>query len=202
MNFTDGKVTAAERIKSFKMPKEAGGWVAYLKEAPPKPEKKEESKDKKKNYGTQLVLHSLKDGNERVIEDVLSYYFTKDGQNIFYVASSKKKPESDGLYRLIPGRDTPVPLLHGKGNYKKFAMNKHETMRAFLTDRDDQKTDEPTFNLYGCKSGDKQAALWVSHAVSRKRHICSITTVRNTACASRSTRCTGQRSCKSFLTTI
>ncbi|MFC2155754.1 hypothetical protein ACFLRB_04610 [Acidobacteriota bacterium] len=47
MSLADGKVTTVERVKSFKMPKEAGGWLAYLKEAPPKPEKKKEDKDKK-----------------------------------------------------------------------------------------------------------------------------------------------------------
>ena len=207
MDLADGKVSIAERIKSFKMPKEAGGWLAYLKEAPPKPEKKDKEeiekeekgkevvetskelkgkkienikeekgkekkeskgkKDKKKKYGTRLILHSLKEGKEKIFEDVLLYYFSKDGENFFFIVSSKKKPESDGLYRFIPGSDTPAPLLSGKGSYKKFAMNKHETMLAFLTDRDDQKADESTFNLYGCKTGDVRAALWVSHTTTK-----------------------------------
>lgn len=187
MNLADGKVTVVERIKSFKMPKEAGGWLAYLKEAPPKPEKKKEEKDKKeekgeekkeeekekdkkdkkKKYGTELVLHSLKDGQEKVFSDVLLYYFTKDGKTFFYTVSSKKKPETDGLYKHIPGDSESLPLLTGKGSYKKFALNKKETILAFLTNRDDHESDTPTFNLYGCKVVDSRAALWVSHTTTR-----------------------------------
>jgi len=48
MALSDGSVTVVERVKSFKLPEKAGGWVAYLKEAPPKEEKKEEEKEKKK----------------------------------------------------------------------------------------------------------------------------------------------------------
>lgn len=199
MNLADGKVTITERIKSFKMPQEAGGWLAYLKEAPPKPDKKKEEKGKeekkeekgetvkkekgeekketkgkeeektkdkkkkKKKYGTQLVLRSLKDGKEKVFEDVLLYYFSKNGKHFFYIVSSKKKPESNGVYKHTPGSERTAALLSGKGSYKKFAMNKKETMLAFLTDRDDAEADEPTFNLYGCKIEASQAALWVSH---------------------------------------
>ncbi|MCK4758403.1 MAG: hypothetical protein KAT69_00060, partial [Candidatus Aminicenantes bacterium] len=47
MSLSDGSITVVERIKSFKLPEKAGGWVAYLKEAPPKEEKKEEEKEKK-----------------------------------------------------------------------------------------------------------------------------------------------------------
>ena len=52
MDLSDGKVTVVERVKSFKMPEEAGGWVAYLKEEAPKSkdkaEKAEEGEEAKK----------------------------------------------------------------------------------------------------------------------------------------------------------
>ena len=48
MDLSNGSVTVLERVKSFKQPKEAGEWVTYLKEAPPKPEKKDEDKTSKK----------------------------------------------------------------------------------------------------------------------------------------------------------
>jgi dipeptidyl aminopeptidase/acylaminoacyl peptidase len=193
MALSDGKVTVVESVKSFKLPEEAGGWVAYLKEAPPKEEKKEKEekgvkkeekekekkkikkeekkgeeeekkkKEKKKDYGTSLVLRSLRDGSETEFKDVMTYSFTENGKYFFYTVSSKEKPETDGIYLHRPGGGSSAPLLAGKGNYKGLAINKDETVMAFLTDRDDYEADEPTFNLYGCKVGDTKAALWVSH---------------------------------------
>jgi dipeptidyl aminopeptidase/acylaminoacyl peptidase len=187
MDLSNGEVTVIERIKSYQMPEEAGGWVAYLKEAPPEEEKKveekkaeekkeeekkkeekpeekrEKEKKKKEDYGTQFVIRSLADGGETQIEDVFNYRFTKNGKYLLFVISSKEKPETDGVYSLLPGDESGTPLLAGKGKYKNWAMDEEESVLAFLTDRDDQDADEPTFNLYGWKVGDAKAVLWVSH---------------------------------------
>ncbi len=183
MNLKDGKVTEIERVKSFALPEEAGGWVAYLKESPPeeeekekekkeeekaeekKPEEEEEEKEKKKkeDYGTRFVLRSLKDGQETAFDDVLMYQFTKNGKHLLYVVSSKEKPETDGVYSIEPSSDSGTPLLTGKGKYTKWALDKEETVLAFVTDKNDQEADEPKFELYGWKVGDPEAILWVSH---------------------------------------
>jgi len=176
MDLSNGKVTVVENVKSFKLPKKAGGWVAYLKESPPKVEKKEEKnkeegekeeeekKEKEKKYGTPLVLRSLKDGSETLFESALDYLFTKNGKSLIYTVSSKKEPETDGLYCKIPGSGSKLSLLSGKGKYNRLTMNKEETWMAFYTDRDDQEAEEPTFNLYGWKAGEEKAVLWVSHS--------------------------------------
>jgi dipeptidyl aminopeptidase/acylaminoacyl peptidase len=185
MDLSNGEVTEIERVKSFALPEKAGGWVAYLKEAPPEEEKKEEEKEKKKeeekaeekkeeekkekekkkkeDYGTPFVLRSLKDGNETAFEDVLKYLFTKNGKHLLYVVSSKENPETDGVYFIEPGNDSGTALLTGKGKYTKWALDKEETVLAFVSDKNDQEADEPTFELYGWKLGDPEASLWVSH---------------------------------------
>jgi len=184
MNLSNGEVIEIERVKSFAMPEEAGRWVAYLKEAPPEEEKKEENKGKegeektrekkeekekekekkkKEDYGNPFALRSLQDGSETTFEDVFRYRFTKNGKNLLYVVSSKEKPETDGVYMIQPGSDSSTPLLTGKGKYTKWAMDKEETVLAFITDKDTQEADKPTFNLYGWKLGDLEAVLWVSH---------------------------------------
>ncbi len=190
MDLSDGKVTVVERVKSFKMPEEAGGWVAYLKEEAPKPKDKaekaeegeeakkpeekaeeeeaeEEEKDKKeKKFGTELFLRALKDGSEAAFASVLEYRLTKDGLHLLYTVSSKEEPGSDGVYILEPGQNESTALLTGEGNYSKWALDKEETRLAFVTDRDDFEADEPSFNLYGCPVGDPEAQLWVSHTTT------------------------------------
>lgn len=178
MDLSTGQVEVFERVKTFKFPEEAGGWVAYLKEAPEKEEEKKEEKgeekkkeaekeeeeeEKEKKYGTPLVLRSLEEGNEKTFESVLKYRFTKDGKYLLYTVSSQENPDSDGVYSHNPGEDSSTPLLTGEGNYKKWAMDEEETRLAFLTDRDDYEAEEPTFNLYGWNVGDEKASLWVSH---------------------------------------
>ena len=175
MDLSDGKVTEIERVKSFKMPEEAGGWVAYLKEEAPKPKdeaektaegeaEEEEKKKKEKKFGTELVLRALRDGSETTFTSVMDYLVTKDGRNLLYTMSRKDEPGTDGVYLLKPGQKESTALLTGEGNYSKWALDEEETRLAFLTDRDDFDADEPTFNLYGCRIGDPEAQLWVSHA--------------------------------------
>ena len=170
------------------MPEEAGGWLAYSKEKEEKKEepkeeekveeKKEEpteetkaeeekKKEKKKDYGTPLVIHSLQNGSETELLNVMDYRFTKNGKFLFYTVSSEETPESDGLYRIVPGETAGAALLTGKGNYKRWAFDEEETVLAFLTDRDDYEADEPTFNLYGMDTDDAEATLWISHTSTK-----------------------------------
>jgi len=178
MDLSEGSVVIIERVKSFALPKESGGWVAYLMEAPvekeEKKEKKEETKEekpeaekkkekKKKTFGTPLVLRSLDKEKETVFEDVLSYRITKNGKLLLYTVSSKEKPETDGVYVFAPGGESSTPLLTGEGEYTKWAMDEEETVLAFLTDRDDREAENPAFRLYGWRVGEPEAELWVSH---------------------------------------
>lgn len=194
MNLSDGAVVLVDSVKSFKLPEEASGWVAYLKEEPKKKEKikeekveeeekksaeekkevkgeeeeKEKKDEKKKDYGTQLVLQSLSDTTNTVFESVLDHRFTKNGKYLLYIVSSKEKPETDGIYSHVPGDTTSTPLLTGKGNYKGWELDKKETRMAFFTDRDDYESKKPIFNLYGWNVGDKAAKLWVSHTSTKE----------------------------------
>ncbi|MCI0493360.1 hypothetical protein L0Z72_00005, partial [candidate division KSB1 bacterium] len=193
MNLTDGAVALIDSVKSFKLPEEASGWLAYLKEEPKKKDKKKEEKaeeeekksgeeqkevkseegekenkdEKKKDYGTQLVLQSLSDTTRIIFESALDYRFTKNGKYLLTIVSSKEKPEIDGIYSHAPGDTASTPLLTGKGNYKGWEFDKKETRMAFFTDRDDYASKKPVFNLYGWDVGDKEAKLWVSHTATK-----------------------------------
>jgi dipeptidyl aminopeptidase/acylaminoacyl peptidase len=180
IDLADGTVTVIDSVKNFKLPEEAAGWVAYLKEEPKKKkevnsekekgeeEEKEKKDEKKKDYGTQLVLQSLSDTNRTVFESVLDYRFTKNGKYLLYTVSSKEKPETDGIYSNVPGDTASTPRLTGKGNYKGWDFDKKETRMAFFTDRDDYESKKPIFNLYGWNVGDKEAKLWVSHTSTKE----------------------------------
>ncbi len=178
MNLAGGEVIEIERVRSFRVPQDAGGHIAYLheeseEEEPPSAVTEEqeegeeaeadESDNKDKDFGTTLTVHSLADGSEWNAESVLSYQFTDTGAMVLYTVSSEETPESDGVYMYSPAQDAVATVLSGEGNYERLALDKDQDRLAFVTDRDDYSADEPTFNLYGWDFGSPAAELWVSH---------------------------------------
>ena len=178
MNLAGGEVIEIERVRSFRVPQDAGGHIAYLheeseEEEPPAAVTEEqeegeeaeadESDNKDKDFGTTLTVHSLADGSEWNAESVLSYQFTDTGALVLYTVSSEETPESDGVYMYSLAQDAVATVLSGEGNYERLALDEDQDRLAFVTDRDDYSADEPTFNLYGWDFGSPTAELWVSH---------------------------------------
>lgn len=174
LSLEDGEVITVDEVKNYRLPEEAGGWIAYLKEPVEKGKEEEEKKEEKpeekkkeskveRKYGTPLILRSLSNGEETDFQDVLEYMFTKDGGKLIFTVSSQEKPETDGIYACsLPGR-TAYPVLTGKGRYVCLTLDKDNEKLAFLTDRDYQDMNNPVFNLYGWDMKSSQAELWVSH---------------------------------------
>jgi dipeptidyl aminopeptidase/acylaminoacyl peptidase len=158
MSLADGKVTTLDRVKSFEVPEDADGFIAYLKEAPPdaattpstaanNPSTNRGASRNRKEYGTDLVLRTLSDQNERTFNDVLEYSLSRDAKTLVYAVSSRKE-DSEGLYAFIPGGSSPTPLLNGKGKYTKISWDEKQTQLVFLSDRDDVSSNQPKLKLY------------------------------------------------------
>jgi dipeptidyl aminopeptidase/acylaminoacyl peptidase len=162
-----GQVTRIERVKSFQVPEDGSGFVAYLlepksgtsptvregskenppAEATPSP-KPVSAKEKKKEYGTDLVLRNMASGTERTFNDVLDYTLSKDAKTLVYTVAAKKE-ETNGAYAVVPQNDTaPVTLLSGKGKYQKLTWDEDQTELAFISDHDDQNSKQPKFKVY------------------------------------------------------
>ena len=162
MDASTGEVTRVERVKSFRVPESGAGFIAYLLE-PKKEERKPEEKrdeakpvaaaapsrkEKKKEYGSDLVLRNLADKSERTFADVTEYTISKDAKSLVYTVASKKE-ETNGAYALTTAVDgPPAQLLAGKGKYAKLTWDEKQTQLAFISDRDDQSSAQPKFKLY------------------------------------------------------
>ena len=185
LDLAGGERVEIERVKSFRMPEERGGWVAYLKEkalekkgeeagedepqkepepgeaeAKPSEEEEEEEKDEKKKKdkkdGTELVLRDLASGEELAVADVVSYAFAKDGRHLAYVTSTKEEGD-DGLHVVELERGTPHALLEGEGDYRSIVFDESSTRIAFLSNRDDYEADQPAWTLYYAEEDDEAA---------------------------------------------
>ncbi|HEY6246845.1 MAG TPA: prolyl oligopeptidase family serine peptidase [Pyrinomonadaceae bacterium] len=185
MDLANGSVTRIERVKSFQVPEEGAGFIAYLREAPLPDKSTEPAKDtaastnpettsapnakpqtgpsaKKKEYGTDLVLRDTNTGIERKFEDVLDFTFSKDAKSLVFATSSKKE-ETNGVFALTPGSDSAAAvLLTGKGKYQRLTWDEDNTQLAFISDRDDAEAKQPKFKLYHWNRKDPQAAEIVS----------------------------------------
>ncbi len=130
---------------------------------------------KKKEYGSDLVLRNMATGTERKFNDVLDYTLSKDARTLVYAVSAKKE-EDNGLYAVTtPGDGSPAVLLNGKGKYLKLTWDEDQTRLAFISDRDDAAANQPKFKVYHWDRKDHQAteAVSVSSAGFRKDFVVS-----------------------------
>jgi dipeptidyl aminopeptidase/acylaminoacyl peptidase len=197
MDLSSGQVTRIEKVKSFQVPEDGAGFIAYLLEPKPEEKKPEEKADapkqnddaeadddqqrgaraaagsaprsRKKEYGSDLVLRNLTNGSERTFADALEYTFSKDAKSLVYAVSSKKE-ETNGLFAVTPGADgAPAELLTGKGRYTKLTWDEDQKQLAFLSDRDDAASKEPKHKLYYWNRSDAKATELVSTATPNFR---------------------------------
>ena len=169
------KVTSIENVPGFRLAQDDKGWVAFIPDKTPatplaggQPPKEEPKSEKKKDHalGKDLVLMHVPTGRKLEIPDVVDYVFDKSGDTFIYTRSTKDGKE-DGVYKLelaASGISTPATaLIAGLGNYKGIAVSDKTGDVAFITDRDDYKSEQPGFTLYVTSQGEG-----VSRAIAKQ----------------------------------
>src|ERR1051325_8460979 len=183
MDLSNGTVTHVERVKTFRVPEDGGGYFAYLMEATkpepsasPNPQASPAAEaspspaapragsggGKKKEYGTELVLRNTTTGNERKFSDVLDFTISKDAKTLVFTTSSHKE-ETNGVYSIATATDgEPTTLLTGKGKYQKLTWDEENTELAFISDKEDAEAKQPKSRVYLWNLKDPQATEIVS----------------------------------------
>ena len=202
--------TRIEKVKSFQVPEDGSGFIAYLLE--PKPEEKKAPNSsgspiakegatasssapapepaaspsseagaspsqpmqtsepakppardpKKKEYGSDLVLRSTTNGNERKFSDVLDFNLSKDAKTLVFAVSAKKE-DANGVYAVTTQNDGPPQvLLSGKGKYQKLTWDEDQTQLAFISDKDDATAKQSRSKVYHWNRSGAPAAEIVS----------------------------------------
>ena len=186
MDLSSGEVETVERVRSFALPEERGGFAAWLHlepvekkekdkeeaeegeaeeepeqaEEPEEPAEEEEKKDKKKEKkrkdGTELVLRDLSSGAERRVDQVQSYAFSKDGRWLACITSSKDG-SNDTVRVLEVGGEAETVILAGEGEHKSLSFSEDGAQLSFLSNRDDYQADQPRWSLYLWREGQAEA---------------------------------------------
>ncbi|MBR9990370.1 MAG: S9 family peptidase [Gemmatimonadetes bacterium] len=189
LDLHSGTVTRSARVRSFRMPEKAGGWIAYqtgrdpaatpdsaatdstavpapgaaepqrtepgVMPEPPAgealPDTAKAAPERKREEGHPLVLRNSSTGEERRIEDVVSYSFSEDGARLLF-SRSNKAGDADGVYAMDTRTGAIATLLAGKGEYRQLTIDEAGRQVAFISNVDEfgqpDTTIAPAWKLY------------------------------------------------------
>ncbi len=154
VRLSDGQVTTLPHVRSFRLPRESGGWVAYVQSdtttADSTARPRGGANRDRRRYGSLLVLRNLGSGAEEQLADVLTYAFDDSARVLAYTVVSHDSTK-DGAYLRTLATGATTTLLAGRGNYNALAVDTTGRQLAFLSDRDQFGQDDARYTLYHAK---------------------------------------------------
>ncbi len=182
VSLADGKTTTLTGARSFRLPRENGGWLAYT----PAPDSLNSpdagapgavgaarggrggrgggAAGGRRQYGSTLVLRNLATGSEERMADVLTYAFD-DSARVFGYTVVSRDSTKDGAYLRTLATSATTPLLTGRGDYKGLTFDRSGSQLVFVSDRDEigqaGQGGKARFTLYqaSTKGGAAQAVV-------------------------------------------
>ena len=158
LNLADGKVTAIPGVRSFRLPRDDGAWLAYVAEpdstadstrtgaTPPRAGTPPPS-GPRRSYGNPFVLRNLATGAEQRLADVLVYAFDDSAKVLAYTVVSRDSSK-DGAFLKTLATGATLTLAAGRGNYKALTLDRTGAQLAFLSDRDEFGKEKARYTLY------------------------------------------------------
>ena len=176
IRLADGNVTRIERVRSFRLPRSGGGWVAYaVADSAPSDSARaggargegaaaaNRSSGPRRRYGSTIVLRNLGTGVEERLSDVIDYAFD-DSAKVFVFAVVSRSGDDDGVYQRNLANGTKATLVSGRGDYNQIAIDRAGAQIAFLTNRDEFGKDDARYALYFASQRDLTARPVVTSA--------------------------------------
>ncbi|HXD49019.1 MAG TPA: hypothetical protein VN600_09600, partial [Gemmatimonadaceae bacterium] len=176
VSLPDGKVTTIPNVRSFRLPKSNGGWVAYVPGADSAAgdssarggatggrggRGRGAAAGNRRQFGNALVLRNLSTGAEERLSDVLTYAFDDSAKSLAYTVVARDSSKDGAFLRDLRSGATST-LLAGAGDYKDLAFDRTGTQLVFLADRDEfGHAAKPRYTLYqaSTKGGAAQSIV-------------------------------------------
>lgn len=86
--------------------------------------------------GSPLVIRNLATGEERRIDDVVAYTFSKDGRHLAYATSAAGDSTAGGVFVLEPATGGSTTVLTGADSYRRLTFDEAGAQLAFLAGRE------------------------------------------------------------------
>lgn len=168
-----GSAQYVNRVKSYKLPKSNGEWLAYHLEAPlatkaPKDSTKGKAPAKPapkpaggkgKSDPTELVLRHLPTGQEFKFDRVTDFLFSEKGNMLFFVKEETDSLHKAGVFAFNTATRQAMPLDSGKVSYKNLATDKAGQQLAFVASKDSAGKDIRYFQLLYWGAKDSRARV-------------------------------------------
>jgi dipeptidyl aminopeptidase/acylaminoacyl peptidase len=191
MSLADGKVTAIDKVGSFRLPEENTTWLAYYKGtggggaaagggrggrggggAPPAAGGRggqaggpAANTRERKQPGFDLILRNLSTGEETTIPEVTEYVWNRKGSYLGYAVSSNDATK-DGAFARRMSDGAVTPLHAGRGRYRSIAFDEAGQQITFLSDQAEYDKPVAPYRVYYWKTGEPKATELVSSATA------------------------------------
>src|SRR5215831_7874058 len=191
LSLADGKTTTIDAVRSFRLPRDNGTWLAYV--AADSAAAGDSSRAPvtaagggrggrggrggggapagRRQFGNALVLRNLATGVEERLADVLTFAFDDSAKVLGYTVVSRDSTKDGAFLRTLASGATTT-LLSGHGDYKGLAFDRTGTQVLFVADRDEFGQTKPRYAIYqaSTKGGTAQAVV-SPNAVPQGLHI-------------------------------
>jgi dipeptidyl aminopeptidase/acylaminoacyl peptidase len=180
VSLADGKVTSIPGVRSFRVARDNGTWLAYVAEDSAAGDSTRAgaanvggggrggrggraggaAPSGRRQFGAPLVLRNLATGAEERLSDVLAFAFD-DSAKVFGYTVVSRDSTKDGAYLRNLSSNATTTLLTGRGDYKALAFDRTGGQVVFVSDRDEFGRDKARYTLYGAavKGGGAQALV-------------------------------------------
>lgn len=175
LNLSTNKLTKISNVKSFKIPEEWSGYVAYALEKPKEASKRKEKdsvndkKDKKakkvsKKNGYHVVLRNLETQKEDTLKFVTHYTFAKKGEYFAYTTTGIDTNSDSGVVVMnLKTNESNTIYNVKKGTYGQLSLSETGRNLAFVVDIDTTKIQVRPNALYHWKEGQSKAEPLVDY---------------------------------------
>lgn len=134
-------IDTINNLKSYKLPKNWDGWIAYQYEKKTEKDtsKKEIDKKESKDNGYTLTIKNLNTGEKIEFPFVTKYIFAQKKEILAFVSTGNDTTFKQGVYYYDLKNKTQTEILIAKGKYKQLSLNKFGDKLAFLADTTSDK---------------------------------------------------------------
>jgi dipeptidyl aminopeptidase/acylaminoacyl peptidase len=166
VNLADGSVTRVPAVRSFRMARNGGRWLAYQLEdttangtangaraggaaaagAAPAATPATTPAGPRRETGTTLVLRELATGTETRVEGVTGFAFDENEQWLGYTVTGRDSA-GDGVFVRDLASGATTALATGRATYRGLTFDRAGAQAAFVADLGDT-TAQPRFALY------------------------------------------------------
>lgn len=156
-------------MKSFKLPEEWSGYVAYLLEdvketkaskskendsTSTEKEKKKKPKKVSKKNGYHLVIYDLAKKEQDTFNFITNYTFAKKGNKMAFASTGNEDNENEGVYIVDFKTDKLTNIYNNpKSKYAKLSFSESGERFAFVVDSDTTKVQIRPNELYTWQEG-------------------------------------------------